>query len=97
MNYFNEWWLLGSTHTAHWSPGGQVLVGDPDNMDITNHYIKEGLGGGLLKLGLFIAIIVVGYKTVGRRIKIPTTTVPQRLLLWSISIGLTRIACLLSR
>jgi hypothetical protein len=46
ISHFNEWWLVGSAVTAHWAPAGQTLTVDPKNMDITNNYIAEGLGGG---------------------------------------------------
>jgi hypothetical protein len=89
VRHFNEWWLVGSTYTAHWGPGGQVLAADPNNMDITNHYIAEGLGGGVLKLGLFIAMIVSGFKTVGRWVHaseaVPAST---RICMWSIGVCL---------
>jgi hypothetical protein len=66
VKHFNEWWLVGSSYTAHWAEDQYtVLAVDPDNMDITNHYIAQGLQGGLLGLGLFIAIIVCGFKNVG--------------------------------
>lgn len=90
LRHLHEWWLVGSTYTAHWGPGGQVLASDPNNMDITNHYIAEGLGGGLLKLGLFIAMIVAGYKTIGGWVgsagAMPT---PVRMFVWSIGVCLT--------
>jgi hypothetical protein len=47
VNHLNEWWLMGTSYTAHWAPSGQVLAVDPNNMDITNHYIAQGLQGGV--------------------------------------------------
>jgi hypothetical protein len=89
VEHFNEWWLTGSTYTAHWAPSGQVLAVDPDNMDITNHYIMEGLGGGICKLGLFLGLIVLGFKTVGRYIRRPNTCWPgQELFVWSMGVCL---------
>ena len=87
-HHFNEWWFIGSTYTAHWAPGGQVLAVDPNNMDITNHYIAEGLAGGVLKLGLFIAMIVRGYKTVGRWANRRDVPFAQRMLVWSLGVCL---------
>jgi multisubunit Na+/H+ antiporter MnhG subunit len=80
VNHFGEWWLIGSSYTAHWAPSGQVLPADPNNMDITNHYIAQGLHGGCLGLGLFIAVIVSGFKVIGRALR----TNPC----WSVSPGL---------
>ncbi len=51
-----EWWLLGTTSTAHWFWGAQ---------DVTNQYVLEGAHGGLLTLALFIAAIVLAFRGVG--------------------------------
>lgn len=45
VNYFNEWWLVGSDFTRHWMPYG--LEGNPNHADITNHYIMSGVIGGV--------------------------------------------------
>ncbi len=66
IKHFNEWWLIGSAYTVHWAPAGLVTTGDPNNMDIVNQYVTEGLGGGLLKLGLFVTMIIMCFRTVGR-------------------------------
>ncbi len=85
ISHFDEWWLVGSTYTAHWAPGGEVVVGDRNNMDIIDHYVAEGLGGGLLKLGLFVTLILMCFRTVGRwscRPSLPSS--PVQLLIWSV-------------
>lgn len=65
INHFDEWWLVGSRYTAHWAPAGEVVTGNAGNTDIINNYIYEGLDGGIVKLILFIALIVTGFKIVG--------------------------------
>jgi hypothetical protein len=89
IKHFDEWWLVGSAYTAHWASAGQVLVADRNNMDITNHYVFEGLGGGIWKLGLFIAMIVKGFKTVGALVK-PKAGLPwtRRMFIWSMGVCL---------
>jgi hypothetical protein len=90
VQHFSEWWMTGSTYTAHWAPSGQVLPSDPNNMDITNHYIAEGLGGGLLKLGLFLWMVVACYSIVGTvAVKAPSLPLSNRLFVWSIGVALT--------
>lgn len=86
IRHFDEWWLVGSTYTAHWAPGGEVVAADPNNMDIINHYVAEGLGGGIVKLTLFVAMIVVCFKIVGRwtRQLDDTARRPAALLVWSL-------------
>jgi hypothetical protein len=66
--HFNEWWLIGTTYTAHWMPFG-ILPNDPNMVDITNQYILEGINGGIVNLLLFVSIIIVGYKQIGRALR----------------------------
>jgi hypothetical protein len=64
IRHINEWWLFGTTHTRHWMPTG---VGwSPDQTDITNMFIRQGVDGGLLTMILFIMVIVQCYKALGR-------------------------------
>ncbi len=88
VNHFDEWWLIGSSYTAHWAPGGQVLPADPNNMDITNHYIAQGLHGGILELGLFIAIITCCFKTVGRCLRTGEHEEFKPKLIWALGVCL---------
>jgi len=84
VNHFNEWWLVGSDYTAHWAPGGEVTVGDRRNLDIIDQYVAEGLAGGILKLGLFLAMIVQSFKIVGRRTSRPSSSQSHdAILVWS--------------
>ena len=89
INHFNEWWLVGSTYTAHWGPAGQVIAVDPNNMDITNHYVAEGLAGGIVKLGLFVVLIVKSFKTIGRWTCRPgAAAFPRQIMIWSLGVCL---------
>jgi hypothetical protein len=45
ITHLNEWWLIGSDFTRHWMPYG--LEGNPNHADITNHYIMNGVIGGV--------------------------------------------------
>jgi O-antigen ligase len=86
--HFNEWWLFGTTYTAHWAPGGEVIPADPNMMDITNHYVMEGVKGGILKLILFLAIVVSCFKIVGRRLRAEPDDSPAALLFWAMGVSL---------
>jgi hypothetical protein len=59
ISHFFDWWLVGVKSVASW--GQDQLHGD-----ITNEYIWQGINGGLLTMVLFITIIVVCFKIVGR-------------------------------
>jgi uncharacterized membrane protein YeaQ/YmgE (transglycosylase-associated protein family) len=64
----NEWWLCGTTKTAHWYPSG-VLYTNPDQLDITNEFVNQAVAGGMLRLALFIVIIIGCYREVGRSLR----------------------------
>lgn len=58
IRHIDEWWLLGSDlGTAHW---GHFTF------DATNQYVVMGQHGGLLLLSLFIGLIVIAFRAVGR-------------------------------
>jgi hypothetical protein len=63
IKHFNEWWLIGTTNTAHWLEWG--VLPNTDMIDITNQYILEGVYGGLARMLLFITMIVVGFRGIG--------------------------------
>ena len=48
VNRFSEWMFLGCRYTYHWG----WSMGD-----ITNHYILEGVRGGIITLALFLVMI----------------------------------------
>ena len=90
LSHFGEWCLVGSKYTAHWAPGGETPAGNPDNTDIINHYVSEGLEGGLLKLILFVAIIVQCYRVLGRVIgRSRSLTLAKRKWAWAMGVCLT--------
>jgi hypothetical protein len=68
IKYFGEWWLVGTRVTAHWMPTGLLI--DPTKSDITNQYLVQGVNGGLITMLLFIAIVVIGFATVGKTVRI---------------------------
>jgi hypothetical protein len=88
--HFNEWWLVGTMYTATWAPGGEVMSGNPGNMDIINNYVSEGLAGGMLKLGLFVMMIVICYKIIGRwNRRADPVPFPRGIFIWSLGACLT--------
>lgn len=55
---FGDWWLCGTAHAESWDPGAPYI-------DITNHYVLEGVRGGLLTLALLIALISLAFRSAG--------------------------------
>lgn len=82
IRHFNEWWLIGTTNTAHWM-ATQLEVA-PEMSDITNQFISEGVNGGLLAMILFIWLIVRCFKITGfgasNEDKLNTN---QRFMIWA--------------
>lgn len=66
VNHFNEWWLIGTTYTVHWMPTG--LASNPKMTDMVNHYVAQGVAGGVLCLILFIWLIVECFRAAGSAI-----------------------------
>jgi len=86
--HLNEWWLIGTPRTVHWG-GYPPPPGDPNNIDITNQYIVEGVKGGLLRLVLFVCLIVFGFKAIGRRTSVGcVVTIPTQWLYWCLGVCL---------
>lgn len=88
LAHFDEWWLFGTTYTAHWGPAGEVIAADPNMMDITNHYVMEGVKGGVLKMGMFITLIVVSFNKIGMALRSGSGDFPQTFFVWGIGVSL---------
>ncbi len=89
IRHVDEWWLIGTKYTAHWMP--TALVANQKAADITNQFVAEGVMGGLLRMCLFIWIIVIGFRTVGRTVRVLEGTARSlAFLAWSTG------ACLLA-
>lgn len=65
LRYIDEWWLAGTDYTRHWMPTGVSWSGN--HTDITNHYLKMGVVGGLPLMISFILILVRAFQMLGRR------------------------------
>lgn len=85
--HFNEWWMIGTTKTAHWDPVG--VLPNIDMMDITNHYILEGVYGGLGRMIIFIMIIVFGFRGIGNIMNsLKNETISVQFLPWAMGASL---------
>jgi hypothetical protein len=87
LAHLNEWWLIGTSYTADWMPYALELY--PDLADITNQFIAEGVSGGLLRMVIFIWIIVVCFRTVGRCVRtMENSGDSSAFLVWSLGASL---------
>ena len=64
---FDMWWLAGTSfaNTAEWFPY-TVSIGSEESADFTNQFVEEGITGGIVTLSLFISVLVLCYKYLGR-------------------------------
>lgn len=87
IEHLSEWWLAGTDYTRHWMPSG--VSWSPEHTDITNHYLQQGVVGGLPLIILFIAILVIGFSVVGRmQQQVPVLPVQSRFMIWALGASL---------
>jgi hypothetical protein len=68
ITHLGEWWLAGTDYTRHWMPYG--VKWSENHIDITNYYIKMGVLGGIPLMSLFIGVLVAGFASVGRALRL---------------------------
>jgi hypothetical protein len=87
LDHLSEWWLAGTDFTRHWIPYG--VSWSKDHADITNHYLRMGVDGGLPLMLLFIAILAKGFSYVGRTLRlIPESSPQSRFMIWALGASL---------
>lgn len=79
VNRFGEWWLYGVQSTASW---GFWLF------DVTNHFVRIAVDGGLLTLVLFIAILSYCFQSVGRALKSGHLSTDMEKVTWALGASL---------
>ena len=81
ISHLDEWWLGGTDYTLHWTPN----PGFGNDTDITNHYIRMGVWGGLPLMCLFIGVLISGFVLVGRALRqSPNLHVETEFLIWTL-------------
>lgn len=77
----NEWWFAGTDYTRHWMPTGVYWT--QDHTDITNHYLKMGVWGGLPLMFVFIIVMAAAFSTVGKALALARNeSKQQRFHIW---------------
>ena len=83
FNHVDEWWLGGTDYTRHWMATGALW--SADQADITNNYIKMGVLGGLPLMLVFICILVVGFVSISKALRLnENAPVEERFLIWTL-------------
>jgi len=75
IRHWREWVLLGAKTIDHWNIWAN---------DVTNEYVVVGIGGGLLAMCLFIAVIAYGFQGTGAAAKSRVLSPAQRRLSWCV-------------
>jgi hypothetical protein len=86
IEFLPEWWLGGTDYTRHWMPTG--VSWSADHTDITNHYIKMGIIGGLPLMILFIAVLAKGFSFVGQTLRQLSELSQSRFMVWALGASL---------
>jgi hypothetical protein len=83
IQHLHEWWFAGTDYTRHWMPYG--VSWSEDHSDITNHYLAQGVRGGLPQMLLFIAVLGCGFRYVGQVLRrLPDPATGDGFLVWSL-------------
>jgi hypothetical protein len=81
IKHLDEWWLGGTDYTLHWTPN----PGFGNDTDITNHYIRMGVWGGLPMMLLFIGVLVVGFVSVSKALRLrQNSPLDEQFLIWTL-------------
>ena len=87
VKHIGEWWVIGTDYTRHWMPYG--IQWSKDHVDITNHYVNMGVRGGIVLMGLFIAILFKAFQLLGRKMRtMRKLGNPTEFMLWCIGASL---------
>ncbi len=81
IKHFNEWWLIGTRSTAHW--GHLKTMGD-----VANFYCRIAVDSGLIGLVLFLTIISLCFKSVGRAVRQIENQPDLQKFIWAIGASL---------
>lgn len=79
IRHFDEWWLVGTSSTVHWSEHFQMF-------DLTNQYVFEGVRGGLGRLLLFCGLIYLASEAIATALKFAKEK-NDKLLTWGLGVS----------
>jgi hypothetical protein len=86
INHIDDWWLAGTDYTADWTPN----AGSNDNeTDITNHYVRMAVWGGLPMMLLFIGTLQSAFGLLSKALK-PTQDfmMQEQFIIWALGCSL---------
>jgi hypothetical protein len=82
ITHVDDWWLGGTDYTRNWTPDAGA---DPNNTDITNHYIRMAVWGGMPMLLLFVWGLAIAFMMVSGALRAnKDAPFQERFLLWTL-------------
>jgi hypothetical protein len=85
IRHFSDWWLIGTNDAGTWGW---------DLWDTSNQFVQEAESGGLLTFVLFILIISLTFRKLGKARRIVENDPPQERFMWALSVTLfTHCVC----
>jgi hypothetical protein len=83
LTHLDEWWFSGTDYTRHWIAYG---VGwSKNHVDITNHYVKMGVIGGLPLLLAFVGVLICAFNSLGKVLRAGNgTCFEQQFMTWTL-------------
>jgi hypothetical protein len=83
IEHLPEWWLAGTDHTRHWMPSG--IYANDQSTDITSHILAMGVLGGIALLLVFLLILYLAFRDVGRAMQSrEADPARERFLVWAL-------------
>jgi hypothetical protein len=79
IRHFSQWWLCGVKETADWGW---------DLGDTADQYVETAVTGGVFTLALFISILVMAFKLIGKARKRVAENPPNERFIWAVGAAL---------
>lgn len=82
IDHLGEWWLTGTDYTRHWMPTG--IHANAIHTDITNHLLGIGVLGGVPLMLVFIVVLILAFRAVGRALAAHDAHPESAFLAWTL-------------
>lgn len=85
IEHLGEWWVAGTDRTRHWMATG--VPWSAEHTDITNHYLRNGVIGGLPMMTLFLCGLGQAFLLIRRQVDAAESRA-EAFAGWSLGAGL---------
>jgi hypothetical protein len=82
IEHLDEWGVAGTDNTCHWM---STCIPGTTHADITNHFLAMGVLGGLPLMFIFIMILVIAFRAVGKAMHEKAEALTEhKFLIWTL-------------